>query len=256
MEQEVANLDIRRVGRENAQLAEGIVVAIDVIRAFSVAAYAFEGGAETLWLVRTIEEAFELRQSADDILEGATEPPLLIGEVKGRLVPGFDLNNSPTMMQAADVKGRYLIQRTGAGTQGAVGAIHAQSLLVCSLVNAAATAGYIKEEMARTAQNVLTLLPTGTKEGYDEQPNEDVACADYLQALLEGRVEAREELDQNLERLRKTGRFEIFKDEDGDFPAKDIGAVLDIDHFDFVMVGKRRHWRDVEFVEVREILNQ
>lgn len=104
-------MDIRRVGRENAQLAEGVVVAIDVIRAFSVAAYAFAGGAETLWLVRTIEEAFALRQSAGGILEGAAETPLLIGEVKGRLVPGFDLNNSPTMMQAADVKGRSLLIR-------------------------------------------------------------------------------------------------------------------------------------------------
>lgn len=244
-------MDIRRVGRKNAQLAEGIVIAIDVIRAFTVAAYAIAGGAEALWLVRTVEEAFALRQGAEDIVAGTLEVPLLIGEVKGRLIPGFDLNNSPTLMQTADVKGRYLIQRTGAGTQGAVGASNAQSLLVCSLVNAAATAAYVKEEMARTAQNVVTLLPTGTKEGHDDQPNEDVICADYLQALLEGQERAREELISGLERLRMSGRFEIFKDEDTDFPAGDAEAVLDIDRFGFVMVGERGHWREVEFVEVR-----
>ena len=245
-------MDIRRVGRKNAEMAEGVVIAIDVIRAFSVAAYAFAGGAEALWLVRTVEEAVALQQGADDIVAAMTKPPLLIGEVKGRLIPGFNLNNSPALMQAADVKGRHLIQRTGAGTQGAVGASNAQSLLVCSLVNAAATAAYVKAEMARIAQNVVTLMPTGTKEGYDDKPNEDVLCADYLQALLEGKAGAREELSQGLERLRELGRLDIFTDDDGDFPAADVGAVLDTDRFAFVMVGERRRWKDVEFVEVKK----
>ncbi|GAC1506850.1 MAG: hypothetical protein NVS2B12_21570 [Ktedonobacteraceae bacterium] len=244
-------MDIRRAGRGNAETARGIVVAIDVIRAFSVAAYAFNNGAKALWLVRTIEDAFALRQGAEEIVPGSG--PLLIGEVKGRLVPGFDLNNSPALMQAYDVKGRYIIQRTGAGTQGAVGASNAHALLVCSLVNASATAAYIRSA-ARSAQNVVTLLPTGTKEGYDDRPNEDVLCADYLQALLEGQEEARarRELEEGIERLRAVGRFGIFAPGDGDFPVEDIEKVLDINRFTFVMVGERRHWHDVEFVEVRK----
>ncbi len=46
---------IRRVYRGQAEQAEGIVIVIDVIRAFTVAAYAFAGGASGLWLVRTVE---------------------------------------------------------------------------------------------------------------------------------------------------------------------------------------------------------
>jgi 2-phosphosulfolactate phosphatase len=80
-------MEIRRVNRLEASSARGVVIVIDVIRAFSVAAYAFTGGAQAIWLVRTVEEAQAMRQR---------EPQaLLAGEVGGRLISGFDFNNSP-----------------------------------------------------------------------------------------------------------------------------------------------------------------
>src|SRR5579871_4406367 len=82
---------------EHAHEARGVVIVIDVIRAFSVAAYAFAGGAREMLLVRTVEEAFALRERFPNAL--------LIGEVEGRLIPVFDLNNSPAAMSAADVRG-------------------------------------------------------------------------------------------------------------------------------------------------------
>src|SRR5579884_1159607 len=119
---------IERFSRDDVEQAAGIAVAIDVIRAFTVAAYALAGGAARLRLVRTVEEAFALR---------AIEPDaLLAGEVGGILIPGFDLNNSPHLMSHTDVRARTIIQRTGAGTQGAVGAANARRLLVAALVNA------------------------------------------------------------------------------------------------------------------------
>jgi 2-phosphosulfolactate phosphatase len=118
-----------------------VVIVIDVIRAFSVAAYALAGGSEELWLVRTVEEALTMRERAPHAL--------LIGEVGGRLIHGFDCNNSPARMAAMDVRGRLLIQRTGAGTQGAVGATGATHLLVCALVNARATAAVAAEQRGR-----------------------------------------------------------------------------------------------------------
>ena len=128
----MSNLEIRRVNLQDATVAQGVVIVIDVIRAFSVAAYAFSRGAQRLWLVRSIEDAFALREREPNAL--------LAGEVGGRLIPGFDFNNSPSLMAAADVNGRLLIQCTGAGTQGAVGAVNATHMLICSLVNAKATA--------------------------------------------------------------------------------------------------------------------
>src|SRR5579859_2312546 len=144
-------LDIRRVYRLEAAQARGVVIVIDVIRAFTVAAYACAGGARRLWLVRTTDEAFVLRQQEAQAL--------LAGEIGGRLIPGFDLNSSPPLMAATNVQGRTIIQRTGAGTQGAVGAINATHLLICSLANARASAAYARE-LAATTAGLVTLLPT------------------------------------------------------------------------------------------------
>src|SRR5713101_6748950 len=101
------NIEIRRVNRLEAMDARGVVIVIDVIRAFSVAAYAFARGARGLWLVRAVEEAFALREREPEVLLSGTHPKndkqaqraLLAGEVGGRLIPGFDLNNSPARMQ-------------------------------------------------------------------------------------------------------------------------------------------------------------
>src|SRR5260370_15203182 len=106
------DLEIYRVGRYEAAEARGVVIVIDVIRAFSVAAYALAGGAQALWLVRTVEEAFALRERNPGVL--------LIGEVGGGLIPRVDLHNSPALMTASDPRGRILVPRTGAGTQGAL----------------------------------------------------------------------------------------------------------------------------------------
>jgi len=130
----VRHIQISRVGFFRAGEARGITIVIDVIRAFTVAAYAFAGGASRIWLVRTTDEAFALREREPDTL--------LAGEIGGRLIPGFDFNNSPARMAKALVAARLLIQHTGAGTQGAVNAAHSRYLLICSLVNAAATAHY------------------------------------------------------------------------------------------------------------------
>src|ERR1700694_6285004 len=107
-------LEISHIYLPDAQEARGVVIVIDVIRAFTVAAYAFAGGASRLWLVRTTDEAFALRQR---------EPQaLLAGEIGGRLIPGFDYNNSPSLMAEGNIKGRTIIYHTRAGTQGAAGA--------------------------------------------------------------------------------------------------------------------------------------
>jgi 2-phosphosulfolactate phosphatase len=136
-------VNLSRLYLPDAHRARGIVIVIDVIRAFTVAAYAYAGGASRLWLVRATDEAFALRKRE--------LTSLLAGEVGGRLIPGFDLNNSPSVMAASDLRGRSIIQRTGAGTQGAVKAQDATHLLICSLVNARATAQHARE-LATTGQ--------------------------------------------------------------------------------------------------------
>ncbi|GAC1614020.1 MAG: hypothetical protein NVS4B3_28470 [Gemmatimonadaceae bacterium] len=229
-------MNIRHIGNEEAGDARGVVVVIDVIRAFSVAAYALAGGAAKLWMVRTTEDAFALRELRPDAL--------LAGEIRGRLIPGFDLNNSPALMAKADVRDRLIIQRTGAGTQGAVACVNAAHLFPCSLVNARATAAHVAA-LAREYNLSIALFPTGWSYGEFE----DVICAEYLEALLAHPADAQGVLEDGLGRLHASGRFERFTSEDGDFPAEDVPAVLAVDRFSFAMVGTQRQLDGVAYVE-------
>lgn len=232
-------MQIVRVDRATAQEASGVVIVIDVIRAFTVAGYALAAGASGLWLVRTVEEAQALR---------ARDPQaLLAGEVDGRLIAGFDLNNSPSVVKKAALQGKRLIQRTGAGTQGAVGAANADTILLCALTNAQATATYARS-LAQSAQSVITLLPTGAATDF-VYGDEDGLCADYVEALLQGRDDAQELLDNGIVQLRNSGRFDLWEKNDPDFPAEDITAVLDVNRFDFAIVGTHQHWQDITYVD-------
>jgi 2-phosphosulfolactate phosphatase len=99
-----------------ARQAEGVAVVIDVLRAFTCAAFMAQLGAEKIVLLAEPEAVLKLKQK-----EGC----LAVGEVGGRMVPGFDLGNSPSHILAAGrdlFAGRTVAQRTSAGVAGAVAA--------------------------------------------------------------------------------------------------------------------------------------
>jgi 2-phosphosulfolactate phosphatase len=110
----------------------GAVVTLDVIRAFTTAAYAFAAGARDIFLVGTVAEALAFKAREPDVL--------VMGEDGGRRQPGFDLSNSPVEASRAELFGRTLVQRTSAGTQGVLAARHATRQWCASLVCASATA--------------------------------------------------------------------------------------------------------------------
>ena len=237
-------MQIRRVHRLDAAEARGIVIVIDVIRAFSVAAYAFAGGARAIWLVRAVEEAVALRER---------EPSaLLAGEVGGRLIAGFDFNNSPASMATADVRGRLLIQRTGAGTQGAVNATGAAYLLPCSLVTARASAVYARR-LAEETGEVITLMTTESVSKSGVPVVEDHVCADYLEALLAQQADAPAVLAAGMQRLRDSGRLEVFERGHPDFPPEDVPAFLAADRFAFAMQGAREECNGITYINTRRV---
>jgi len=90
---------------------DGTVVVIDVLRAFNTSAYAFAAGARQVIPVAGVQEALDLRRER-------FPSALVMGELDGRRIPEFDLGNSPWDVQQPDLRGRTLIQRTSAGTQG------------------------------------------------------------------------------------------------------------------------------------------
>ncbi len=204
-------------GLAGAAAAAGTVVVIDVIRAFSVSAYALAGGARECRLVAELDEARALAEQ----VPGA----VIAAEVDGLPVEGIPLSNSPTMVRELELKDRLLIQRTSAGTQCAVAAKAARRLFAGSLLVASATARAIQAEDS----DVVTLVATGDDRGHPE----DRACAEYLEALLQGR---RADLDRLLQPLYRTDRYaELAAGLWPGFPASDIELCLAADRFDFPM---------------------
>ena len=95
------NLD--KIAIDRAHEAIGTVVVIDVVRAFTTAAYALAAGAKEIVLVDSVEKAFRLREESPN--------SLLMGEVKGDPIAGFDYGNSPYELSQADVAWKVDILR-------------------------------------------------------------------------------------------------------------------------------------------------
>jgi len=215
---------VTRADLATCHLARGWAVAIDVLRAFTTAAYLFDAGVVEIILASGVEEAFKLREAMPDCL--------ILGEVDGIKVPGFNLGNSPTEIREVDLRGRRLIQRTTAGTQGVTRAVHAQVILAASLVNNAATMRYL----ARCGPQEVALIQTGLlpDEGWGD---EDVACAD----LIEGRLNGKEMDLAQIERRVRLSRSGLHYDGTRpDFPPSDLDYALCFDHFNFAMRVERQ----------------
>lgn len=207
---------------EDCHTAKGVVIVIDVLRAFSTAAYAFSRGATEILLVSGVEEALELR--------ARTPNAKVMGEVGGVPPKGFDFGNSPTFISKEDLSGIALIQRTGAGTQGAVRSQNADVMMAASFVVAQATVRYIQLLPAVE----YTFVITGK---HANRGDEDLACAEYLEALLKGyqpdpkpfiqRVFDSRDALQHLDPLETA------------FPRSDLEYCTRIDKFDFAMPIRR-----------------
>jgi 2-phosphosulfolactate phosphatase len=214
---------VHGVGIEGARAAtSGIVVVIDVLRAFTVSAFALAGGARECLLVSTVDEARKLAASVPGAVISAEENTLPI--------EGIAISNSPTQIRAADLGGRTLVQRTSAGTP-VINAVHEElAMFAGSLVVARATA----QACLLTNQDTVTLIASG------DFP-EDHACAHWIEAHINGR-EA--DLPALLAPLYASERYAKFARGDWPgFPKTDLELSLAPDRFDFAMPAMRRDGR-------------
>lgn len=149
------------------------VVVIDVLRSFTSASVALARGAGAVYPVEDILAAMQLFERLP--------APLTVGAVGGGdPIPGFDFGNSPSALEGADLAGRELILCTAAGVRGLQRFRGARRLFATSLTCARATADAIRAAGAREVCFVIT------GEWVDRDGDEDVACADYIEALLRG----------------------------------------------------------------------
>jgi 2-phosphosulfolactate phosphatase len=223
---------IRKSLLSGAQQAEGIAVVIDVLRAFTSAAFMVHLGAKAIVLLAEPEAVLKLKH---------TEGCLAVGEVDGKIVPGFDLGNSPSAISEAGAQrfgGRLVAQRTSAGVTGAVAAAKtAEQVLLGGYVTAGAIARHILEQ-AQPGQTI-TLVAMGS--GGEERTPDDELCADYLEHLLTGRPYRHTAALQQIIAHECTQKF--LRGDQAHYPAADPIYCLQRDLFDFVLVATLGHDR-------------
>ncbi|MEV7420563.1 2-phosphosulfolactate phosphatase [Streptomyces sp. NPDC089919] len=153
-----------------AELSEtpSVAVVVDVMRAYTVAAWAFARGAERIVLAGSLDEALALKSRHPDWVALKDGPP----------APGFDAVNSPGLLRSADLGGRTVVQKTTAGTVGALAVADASLVLCASFVVAGATARALRGRPDEAVTFVVT--------GEDGRAEEDLACARYIAGLAAG----------------------------------------------------------------------
>lgn len=213
-------------------------VVFDVLRATSTMLQALANGAAAIHPASSITEALARREERPELL--------LAGEREGlRIHSGltggveFDFGNSPREFTADRVAGREIVMTTTNGTRALRSCRHAQTVLVASFANLAATADWL----GKNPPGHLLLICSGTGEhaSYEDTLGAG-ALADRIWPLAaEAKIDDAAQIARN-----------IFRSADGDLAgavrharngrrllalpelAEDVAICLAPDRFDFV----------------------
>lgn len=164
----IRGMDARFLGITELVEVPSVAVVVDVMRAFTVAAWVFAQGAERIVLAGSLDEALALKARHPDWVTLKDGPP----------APGFDLVNSPALLRSVDLGGRTVVQKTTAGTVGALAVKDASLVLCAGFVVAEATARFLRTRGADQVTFVVT--------GEGGRADEDLACAQYIAARAAG----------------------------------------------------------------------
>ncbi|MGH8165367.1 MAG: 2-phosphosulfolactate phosphatase [Rhodanobacteraceae bacterium] len=152
-----------------AELAGGVVVVIDVLRATTVITHALAAGAREVVPCLGIDEALKI---AAELPGGQA---VLGGEREGLKIEGFDLGNSPEEYRPPNVAGKSVVFTTTNGTRAMMACKTARRVLIGAFVNASAVAG------ALSGEEHIHLLCSGTR---GQITREDVLLAGLLAEQL------------------------------------------------------------------------
>lgn len=219
---------------EGAREAKGLVVIIDVFRAFSVACYGFDAGASRYIATNDPREAFNLKER----YKGA----VLVGEREEKKIAGFDLGNSPTEILKADLDGKTIVHTTTAGTNGLINASKADLIITGSLVNAGAVADYIKLKNP----DLVTLVAMGFRAR--ESADEDLICAELIADRLNG---LNTDFSKRVSDLRSGAGLRFFNPENIVYsPPTDFFLCTMIDRFNFIVRAEKRNDGNMDLMKI------
>ena len=212
---------------EGAQTARGVAVIIDVFRAFTCEPLLFSMGIEKSILVGTPQEAFALKEKKNELV--------LIGEVEGIPIEGFDLGNSPSEILKkgrAFFEGKTVVHRTSSGVQGVLTALDvADEVLPGSYALAGSIAQYIRSKQPSR----VSLVSMGW--ALKHRAPEDEWCGRYIAHLLGVRDYNHNEAIKEILYNQTTQKF--FDPEKPHFPPEDPIMCLQLNVYNFVLRAER-----------------
>ena len=148
-----------------------VAVVIDVIRATTTLTVALAHGAARVIAVGDVDEA--------RAIAARTPGALLCGERQGRMVPGYDLGNSPAEHAASDrVPGATLVFASTNGSPAMIHSAGARERIPAAFVNASAVV-----ERVANARRVVLICSGGLR----KFSLEDVGCAGFIARALRDR---------------------------------------------------------------------
>ncbi len=191
-------------------VADYIVVVIDIFRATSSICYGIENGAEAIIPVSEVEECSAYREKGLDYL--------LAAERDGKVVDGFDFGNSPFSYTAEKVAGKTIVLTTTNGTHALHLSRSAKKIVIGSFLNITALSTWLKKQQ----ENIL-LVCSGWKNNFNledtlfagaviEQlktpgfdPDDAAIAANDLFQLGKGDINGYLQKTSHSERLKKLG---------------------------------------------------
>jgi 2-phosphosulfolactate phosphatase len=212
---------------EGAQTARGVAVIIDVFRAFTCEPLLFSLGIEKSILVGTPQEAFALKEKKNELV--------LIGEVEGMPIEGFDLGNSPSEILKKGrsyFEGKTVVHRTSSGVQGVLTALDvADEVLPGSYALAGSIVRYIRAKQPPR----VSLVSMGW--ALKHKAPEDEWCGRYIAHLLGVRDYNHNEAIKEIIYNQTTQKF--FDPEKPHFPPEDPIMCLQLNVHNFVLRAER-----------------
>lgn len=213
----MTGMDASFLGIDDLAKTPSVAVVVDVMRAFTVAAWAFAQGAEKIVLSGSLDESLALKARNPEWVTLKDGPP----------APGFDAVNSPALLRSVDLRGRTVVQKTTAGTVGALAVKDAPLVLCASFVVAEATAEVLRADGSDSVTFVVT--------GEDGKAEEDLACAQYIARRATG---AGADAAGFLRRAAESrAAFELAEGVRQGAHPEDVALCLELDRFAFAMVA-------------------
>jgi 2-phosphosulfolactate phosphatase len=214
---------------EGAKNAKGLVVIVDIFRAFTTSYLILGNNAKHIMTYDKEEDAFDKRRKIPNCV--------IVGEQMGYKIEGCDYNNSPAEVENVDFTDKCVLLKTSRGTKGllSINKENVQEVLAGSFLGFSAIVNHIKN-LSPKKVTIVCMGDPGDKKAF-----EDEIFALSLKDALEGKEVHKSALYKSIRESPTSRRF--FDSEISHSSERDFDLCMGFDMFNFIIrydVNKKR----------------